>query len=298
MSQSTQSTRSISPAFSQDLLTAQDAELRRCSRCHNYKFAVHFAGRIEDYHTCDRCRARQSTVGQGVPEEGRISFDEFVESLPSRYITDSTDAGEVDVQYSFHAYISMDAEMVAMEDLAIIDSISSSIESVDGYRYHLINVAHPMKKHAVAFYLGCTQDESIQRQVADRQRLSRMETFPCSGRVTGEIDRRNHQIMIDIQHDPGHCQYAVQNRAVPHGVREFIRDNALSYDASALFSRVRLQFPKESRDVTQAQRRHEDQLVSSKILLQEAYVLFIYAVSVMQVLSNLPYVPGYTVWIG
>ncbi|KAI9311879.1 hypothetical protein BX666DRAFT_1993571 [Dichotomocladium elegans] len=254
MSQSTQSARSISPAFSQDLLTAQDAELRRCSGCRNYKFAVHFAGRIEDYRTCDRCRARQSTVGQGVPEEGRISFDEFVESLPSRYITDSTDAGEVDVQYSFHAYISMDAEMVAMEDLAIIDSISSSIESADGYRYHLINVAHPMKKHAVAFYLGCAQDESVQRQVADRQRLtSRMETFPCGGRVTGEIDRRNHQIMIDIQHDPGHCRYAVQNRAVPHGVREFIRDNALSYDASALFSRVRLQFPEESRDVTQAQ---------------------------------------------
>ncbi|KAI9312983.1 hypothetical protein BX666DRAFT_1983959, partial [Dichotomocladium elegans] len=280
----------------------------------NYKFAVHFAGRIEDYHTCDRCRARQSTVGQGVPEKGRISFDEFVKSLPSRYIADSTDADEcvVDVQYSFHVYISMDAEVVTMEDLAIIDSISSSIESADGYHYHLINVAHPMKKHAVAFYLGCAQDESIQRQVADRQRLtSRMETFPCGGRVTGEIDRRNHQIMIDIQHDPGHCRYAVQNRAVPHGVREFICDNALSYDASELFSRVRLQFPKESRDVTQAQvyywwnntttqmyRRHEDQLVSSKILLQEAYILFIYAVSVMQVLSNLPYVPGYTVWIG
>ncbi|KAI9315765.1 hypothetical protein BX666DRAFT_1878936 [Dichotomocladium elegans] len=109
-----QSERSLSPALSQVLLPARDVELRHCSGCRNDKFAVHFFGRIEDCHTCDGCCARQSTVGQGAPEEGRISFDEFVESVPSRYRIDSTDAGEVDVQYSFHAYISMDAEMAAM----------------------------------------------------------------------------------------------------------------------------------------------------------------------------------------
>ncbi|KAI9317870.1 hypothetical protein BX666DRAFT_1932193 [Dichotomocladium elegans] len=173
----------------------------------------------------------------------------FVDLLPSRDSNNESDLDEVEIGYSFHGVIAMDAEMCAMNDDAIINLIMSHIESADGYKYYCLKVANPKKKHAVAFYFGCAQDQCIQSQVMNRQRLTRrMETFPCSGRITGEIDRRNHQVMVDIQHDVGHRGYAVEDTSVPTIVREYIRNNARRLDATAFFEQVKAKFPDDASD--------------------------------------------------
>ncbi|KAI9310380.1 hypothetical protein BX666DRAFT_2033110 [Dichotomocladium elegans] len=234
MSHSIQDRSAVAPTVS---AIAQSTELRYCSNCHSEKFAVHFVGRTQYYHTCANCGACQSNDHQGAPPEATISLEMFVDFLLSRDSNNESDLDEVEIGYLFHGAIAMDVEMCAMNDDAIINLILSHIKSADGY----------------------------------------------SGRITGEIDRRNHQVMVDIQHDVGHCGYAVEDTSVLTIVREYIQNNARRLDATALFEQIKAQFPDDASHITQAQvyywwcdatvamyRRHDNQMRSCEIILDEA----------------------------
>ncbi|KAI9310054.1 hypothetical protein BX666DRAFT_1882695 [Dichotomocladium elegans] len=138
MSQSIQDRSAVAPTVS---TIAQSTELRYCSNCHSEKFAVHFVGRTQYYRTCADCRARQSNVHRGAPPEATISLEMFVDLLPSRDSNNESDLDEVEIGYSFHGVIAMDAEMCAMNDDAIINLIMSHIESADGYKYYCLKTS-------------------------------------------------------------------------------------------------------------------------------------------------------------